>query len=66
MQTDPSSSAQKIWHTELSFASNTNGMGTFRGFYGTYEVETVANGKKIVRTFDLSSKAGANELVVQL
>lgn len=57
---------QKTWHTELSFTADANGTGAFRGFYGAYEVEIVANGKKIVKTFDLSSKAGANELVVQL
>jgi len=57
---------QKTWHTELSFTADANGTGAFRGFYGTYEVEIVANSKKIVKTFDLSSKAGVNELVVQL
>lgn len=46
---------QKTWHTEVKTATNENGVATFRGFYGQYEIEISADGKTCTKIIDLSS-----------
>lgn len=48
---------QKVWHTEAESATDENGIATFRGFYGNYDVEITANGSTIKKTLNLSSKS---------
>ncbi|MGM9626409.1 MAG: endo-1,4-beta-xylanase [Eubacteriales bacterium] len=36
----------ETWHTEASFGCDEDGWGAFRGFYGKYDVEITADGKK--------------------
>ncbi|MBQ7898197.1 MAG: endo-1,4-beta-xylanase [Clostridia bacterium] len=46
---------QEKWHTETELVTDTNGSVTFRGFYGTYDIEI--EGKEEVTTFNLSTKS---------
>lgn len=48
---------QKRWHTETEIITNSDGICSFRGFYGKYEAEIIANGAAITKTINLSSKA---------
>jgi len=47
---------QERWHTEANLVTNQNGRCSFRGFYGEYELEIEANGERIIKTINLSSK----------
>lgn len=44
------------WHTEESLVTLNNGVCSFRGFYGEYELEICAQGKRLTKTVTLSSK----------
>jgi len=46
----------KKWHTELDLALDNEGCVSFRGFYGDYEIEIVADDKVISKKITLSSK----------
>ena len=48
---------QKVWHTEESTKTDANGNASFRGFYGTYELEITVNGETVKKTVDLSKKS---------
>lgn len=48
---------QKTWHTKTHTTTNENGVATFRGFYGQYELEISVDGKTVTRTVNLSSKS---------
>ena len=45
-----------VWHTDVQTVSDENGKASFRGFYGTYDVEITANGKTVPQTLTLSAK----------
>ncbi len=47
---------QNVWHTEAQMITNGDGVGSFRGFYGEYSVEIMADGKCTHKTITLSSK----------
>ncbi|MBR2387974.1 MAG: endo-1,4-beta-xylanase [Clostridia bacterium] len=44
------------WHTEEDIVTDDNGVASFRGFYGNYDVEIVVDGKKTVKNISLSKK----------
>ena len=48
---------QKTWHTQTETATNEKGIATFRGFYGQYEIEIIADGKSVTKKVDISSKS---------
>lgn len=56
---------QNTWHTETKATTDENGVATFRGFYGQYEVEISAGDKTVTRTINLSSKSD-NKMSVTL
>lgn len=41
------------WHTEIEAATDANGAVSFRGFYGSYDVEISAGGKAVKKQIDL-------------
>ncbi len=45
------------WHTEAETGTDDGGKASFRGFYGDYEVEVVADGKKTTHKITLSEKS---------
>jgi hypothetical protein len=47
---------QKTWHTEQDLQTDSQGNTQFRGFYGEYQVEIFANGRKYTKTINLSKK----------
>jgi GH35 family endo-1,4-beta-xylanase len=53
---------QKKWHTEAEAVTDADGCTSFRGFYGTYNVEIDG---KTVTEIDLSKK-GNNEFIISL
>lgn len=48
---------QNVWHTEEDVVTDENGICSFRGFYGEYELEFEVNGKTMKKTVILSSKS---------
>ena len=48
---------QNVWHTEEGAVTDENGICSFRGFYGEYELEFEVNGKTMKKTVLLSSKS---------
>ena len=46
---------QRVWHTDAAITADDCGCAFFRGFYGSYELEIVANGKTVKTSFSLSS-----------
>ncbi|MCY7377673.1 MAG: endo-1,4-beta-xylanase [Pyrinomonadaceae bacterium] len=54
----------KDWRTDLEIKSD-HGVADFRGFYGSYEVEIFAGGKRTKAIFELK-KIGKNEWLVTL
>ncbi len=48
---------QNVWHTEEDAVTDENGICSFRGFYGEYELEFEVNGKTMKKTVILSSKS---------
>lgn len=48
---------QQRWHTEAELETSQDGVCSFRGFYGQYEIEISANGKTDTRLIKLSSKS---------
>ena len=53
------------WRTKLELNLTANDTAEFRGFYGSYEVEVVAGGKRTKAKFELK-KDGKNEWVLRL
>jgi GH35 family endo-1,4-beta-xylanase len=53
------------WHTNLQINSGSETSAKFRGFYGDYEVEVIAGGKRAKAEFDLK-KDDRNEWIVRL
>lgn len=54
---------QKKWHTEASLVTNEQGTADFRGFYGNYEVELEANGKRVKKQITLSKNGESTFLL---
>ena len=52
---------QKVWHTETEKNTNENGIASFRGFFGEYELQITAEGKTVTRNIQFS--AGANKKI---
>ena len=48
---------QNVWHTEEDAVTDENGICSFRGFYGEYELEFEVNGNTMKKTVILSSKS---------
>lgn len=48
---------QNVWQTEEDAVTDENGICSFRGFYGEYELEFEVNGKTMKKTVLLSSKS---------
>ena len=48
---------EKKWHTEAEITSDSDGMASFKGFYGKYDVELEIDGKKTVKEIYLSKKS---------
>ena len=44
------------WHTEGEFYTNDNGIATFKGFKGIYEIEFEYNGKNYKKEFHLDGR----------
>ena len=44
---------EKKWHTDTVAAANERGVAAFRGFYGKYDIEIVANGQTLTREINL-------------
>ena len=55
----------RVWHTEQTLATDTEGKIGIRAFYGTYAVDITANGKTVTRTVALC-KDDKNEIVLSL
>ena len=55
----------KRWHTEASLMTDKDGIGTFRGFFGEYELKIEVNGKSVTVPATLSSKE-KNSIVVRI
>ena len=55
---------QKRWHTEATLTTDSEGKASFRGFYGAYEIEAIANGKEAKATLALSAENENKETVV--
>mgnify|MGYP004637136215 FL=1 len=47
----------KQWHTDEKITANADGEAEFKGFYGTYELEVEANGKKETREINFTKYA---------
>lgn len=45
---------EKKWHTEAETVTNHLGKADFRGFYGKYDVEIEANGKRMIKEISIS------------
>ncbi len=56
----------KKWHTEETLVTDSEGRASFRGFYGAYEIEAIANGKSAKATLELSAKNESKETVVSV
>ena len=56
---------KKRWHTEAEIVTDENGIATFRGFFGGYDVETVADGVCKKTNVELSS-GGENTFCIEL
>ena len=56
---------KKRWHTEAEIVTDENGIATFRGFFGGYDVETVADGVCEKSNIELSS-GGENTFCIEL
>lgn len=54
---------EKVWHTEETLLSDENGKAEFKGFYGEYEVEIIANGKTYNKKLNVSKKSPNNVTV---
>ena len=48
---------EKKWHTEAEITSDSDGMASFKGFYGKYDVDLEIDGKKTVKEINLSKKS---------
>ena len=48
---------QKTWHTECEAVTDCSGSASFRGFYGTYDVEITIDGRTTVSGISLLKKA---------
>lgn len=56
---------EKEWHTDTVVGTNERGVAAFRGFYGKYDVEIVANGQTLTREINLQKgKKNVFEIVV--
>ena len=53
------------WHTNTEVVTSTNGVATFRGFYGKYDLEIFIDGKLVNKEISLSKKAN-NEFVIEI
>ena len=51
---------QTKWHTEKELSTDSDGKTTFRGFYGSYNVEILKDGKTVSKEITLSSKQANN------
>lgn len=49
---------EKTWHTETEIISDADGRASFKGFYGTYELEIEFGGKTVTKEIDLKKKSG--------
>ena len=47
---------QKVWHTEKEIKTDANGIASFRGFYGKYDIEITVDGKIVTKEINLSKK----------
>lgn len=56
---------EKEWHTEEDMVSDQNGTGTFRGFYGEYDVEITTEKGVVHQTINLTAK-GKHEFEVMI
>lgn len=52
------------WHTELEIASDEGGNASFRGFYGSYDVSVIANGKETSASIFLGENKYNNEKII--
>ena len=52
------------WHTEENLVTGNNGVCSFRGFYGQYQLEICYEGRKITKTVNLLSKDDNNVTIV--
>jgi len=48
---------QKVWHTEKEIKTDANGIASFRGFYGKYDIEITVDGKTVTKEINLSKKS---------
>ncbi len=56
---------KKEWHTETEITADANGKAAFKGFYGGYELEITADGKKINKTLNFT-KNNVGEFEIKL
>ena len=55
----------KKWHTNETVLTCENGMASFKGFYGTYDVEIEIDGNKTVKEINLAKK-NKNNFEIQI
>ena len=55
----------KKWHTNETVLTGENGMASFKGFYGTYDVEIEIDGNKTVKEINLAKK-NKNNFEIQI
>ncbi len=56
---------QKKWHTNETISTGENGTASFKGFYGTYDVEIEIDGNKTVREINIV-KNNSNKFEIQI
>lgn len=56
---------QKVWHTSVRTATDVNGNASFRGFFGGYNVEIIANGQKYTKNIHISRNSD-NEIKITI
>lgn len=54
----------KTWHTDVLLVGGQDGMATFRGFYGTYDLEITCNGKTVRKEIQLLKNASSQFQIV--
>ncbi|MBO7214261.1 MAG: endo-1,4-beta-xylanase [Clostridia bacterium] len=57
---------QKRWHTDITSLSKEDGAVEFRGFYGSYDIEVISNGKTYIKQINLSKTNQTNEFEIIL
>lgn len=56
---------ENVWHTDVDVCTDTNGVASFRGFYGKYDAEVEIDGVTVTKEINLS-KNGDREFEITI